>query len=594
MDGIGNRLVKSADRSLDVLELLAAHADGLTLSDIVSALGWPKSSTHALLHTLVARRYVDLSGPERRYRIGVKAAELSAGYISGHGLLARTRAALVELAVRCQETARVAVLDGIDVLYLAEEESDQRMRLISPLGGRVPAHATAAGKALLAGLTDEEVIGRFRAAGLEAGRLPRLAWRTVGSLPDLLRDLAEIRRLGHAHDVEGYADGVHCIAAPVMDASRVVCAAVSVSVPTPRLSQQRLAEIMAAVTDTAARVSAGGPGLRTPARAEAADLWAGGSIRVGWSMGSMLVPSYREMHRVVMAAAAQQATDVLWCDAAEDEHKQACDVRGLLEARPDVLVVHPVHALHAASLFREAAAAGVPTVCFQRPVRSDAFALFVGGDTFREGIQQVEFVAEHVHGRGNVVILEGDPYNDNARNVAEGNRSALTEQAGLHLLADEVCPLWSPQIAKEIAADLLDRHGPGDTHGISGVHAIICANDDMVGGVAEALAERGWTGRVALVGGDGDREALERLRAGTQAATVFQNPRSLAEQALVAALALTHGTVQAATADLPRRSLLRHPATRPTPVVDVPYDLITRANCQVLEAYWSSVSAPGG
>lgn len=582
--------VKSADRSLDVLELLAAHADGLTLPEMVDALGWPKSSLHALLQTLAARRYVEQAGPDRRHRLGLRAAELSAGYIRSHGLLARARAAVAELAARSRETVHLAVLDDTDVLYLMAEESEHSMRLVSPLGGRIPAHATAAGKVLLASLTDAEIATRVAAAGLDPTRLPRLTWRTLGSLADLLRELGEVRRLGHAHDAGGYAEGVHCIAAPVLDAGGSVGAALSISVPTPRLNEQRLLELTGLVTDMAARASRVSSLPSAHPWSATGDPWTPGNIRVAWSMGSMLVPSYTEMHRAAAAAATAHGADMLWCDAAEDGNKQACDVRHLLALQPDVLVLHSARATYGAALLREAAAAGVPALCYQRPVRSDAFALFAGGDTFHEGVLQVQFVAEQLQGAGNVVLLEGDAYNDNARNVAEGNRTALSSFPGLRLLADEVCPLWSRALAKEFASDLLDRHGPGDEQG-SGVHAIICANDQMAGGVAEALAERGWTGRVVLVGGDGDQDALERLRTGAQAATVFQDPRALAEQALTAALALARGPVEAVIAELPRRSLLCHPPTQPVPVLDVPYQLITPANCGALEAYWRSVTS---
>lgn len=579
--------VKSADRSLDILELLAAHPNGLTLGEMVDLLGWPKSSTHVLLRTLVGRRYVELDAGDRRHRIGLKAAELSAGYVGSHGVLARARAAVGELAARSGETAHLAVLDGADVLHLASEESMHSMRLVSPLGGRIPAHATAAGKVLLAGLPDAEVARRVSEAGYDPGRLPRLTWRTVGTLVDLLRELAEVRRLGHAHDVEGYAGGVHSVAAPLLDAGGAVGAALSVSVPTPRLSERGLVDLATLVSGVATRVSSAG--ARSPV-----EPWGPGRVRVGWSMGSMLVPAYREMHRAVLGAADAQHADVVWCDAGEDEHTQACDVRHLLALRPDVLVLHPTHAVHAAALFRAAASAGVPTLCFQRPVRVDTFALFVGGDTFQEGVLQVSFVADRLGGRGNVILLEGDAYNDNARNLAEGCRRTLARSPGLRLLADEVCPLWSRAAAKEIAGELLDRHGPGGLNPADGVHAVICANDDMAGGVAEALAERGWTRQVVLVGGDGDAEALERLRRGAQAATGFQDPRVLAQRALAAAVALARGPREAVTAGLPRRSLLWHPPTRPVPTIDVPYELVTLANWRVLDAYWRSVSGIEG
>jgi ABC-type sugar transport system substrate-binding protein len=403
---------------------------------------------------------------------------------------------------------------------------------------------------------------------------------------------------------------VHCVAAPVKAPDGSARAAITVSVPAPRLDAARLVKLARQVHEAAEAAStasgwapAAGAG-RAGSAVTATAAWRAGRVRVAWSMAQLFVPAYREMYRAALDAAESSGADLLWTTAYEDERKQACDVHHLLAMQPDVLVLHPVHAAQAHGLFRAAAAAGVPALCFQRPVRTSGFTLFAGGDTFREGELQVEFVAARLNGEGNVVLIEGDPYNDNARNVAEGNRRALSRHPGLRLLADEVSSFWSRATAKEIAGELLDRngpHGPLGSHGSRGPHgsqgagdrtgvdAIVCANDDMAGGVAEALAERGLTGRVVLAGGDGDYEALERLRRGTQDATVFQNPALVAREAMRAAVALARGTL--APGALPRRSLVHGPVTRPIPVLDVPYALITRDNLDVLEAYWERQAA---
>jgi ABC-type sugar transport system substrate-binding protein len=274
---------------------------------------------------------------------------------------------------------------------------------------------------------------------------------------------------------------------------------------------------------------------------------------------------------------------VVWTNAATDERKQACDVAHLLAIRPDVLVLHPAHTVQSDALFRAAVDAGVPAICFQRPARSDAFALFAGGDTYAVGEAQIEHVAERLDGHGNVVLLEGDPYNDSARNLAEGSRRALSRFPGLRLVADEVCPDWSPVHARRAVAELLSDHGK------LAIHAVVCANDAMAAGVAGALAERDRTGWIVLVGHDGDLGALERLRSGAQDATFFQDPSKLALETLGAAVALARGTLDVST--LPRRSPAVNPPARAVPVLDVPYLRITSGNAHVLGAYWHGLIA---
>jgi DNA-binding IclR family transcriptional regulator len=109
------------------------------------------------------------------------------------------------------------------------------VRLVSPVGRRLPAHATAEGKALLAGLPDATVAGRYAAAG-PGPELPRLTARALDSLPLLLAELRAVRALGHAHDVDEHAEGLHCVAAPVVDATGAHQAALGVAVPTPQVA----------------------------------------------------------------------------------------------------------------------------------------------------------------------------------------------------------------------------------------------------------------------------------------------------------------------------------------------------------------------
>lgn len=124
-------------------------------------------------------------------------------------------------ATRC--TVHLAVLDGIEVVYVQILTAPGGIRLPSKLGGRLPAHATGVGKAMMA-FSDPSVL----AARVEAG-LPRLTPRTICTPGALARDLAQIRAQGIAYDREESTVGVHCVAVPVFDAGERVIAALSVT-----------------------------------------------------------------------------------------------------------------------------------------------------------------------------------------------------------------------------------------------------------------------------------------------------------------------------------------------------------------------------
>ena len=196
---------------------------------------------------------------------------------------------------------------------------------------------------------------------------------------------------------------------------------------------------------------------------------------------------------------------------------------------------------------------------------------------------QAQGLAEALDGSGGVLVIEGDPYNDNARNIAQGNRDTLALYPHLALLDSQPSALWSREAAGQLVREALAIHGPDRLRGI------IAANDDMAVGIAEILVEEGLAGRVALVGGDGDHETLELIRRGVMNGTAFQNPAVLAVTALTSVIGVIDGTTQ--VADLPRASVFYAPAGPPVSVLDVPYTWIDRVNLEVLGRYWSGRAA---
>lgn len=287
--------------------------------------------------------------------------------------------------------------------------------------------------------------------------------------------------------------------------------------------------------------------------------------------------SYEQMYEAAHRAAHTLGVELIWTDAREHEAKQSGDVESLLALKPDVILIHPVHSLMSDDLFLKAEAAGIPAICFQRPSRSQRFSLFVGGDTYRHGFLGGRFVAEQLGGEGGIVIVGGDPYNDNALNIAQGNFDALRGFPGIEVLEYEPAPLWSPEHAARIAQQAIEKHGER-------VRAIIAANDKMAGAISEILIDLGLAGKVLLTGGDGDLHALKRIKAGTQTATLFQDPRRLAEEALAYAIRLAEGRLDLGA--FSRRSIFWNPPGPKVYAADIPYTLISRDNLDILEAFW--------
>ncbi|HEY7433181.1 MAG TPA: IclR family transcriptional regulator C-terminal domain-containing protein, partial [Streptosporangiaceae bacterium] len=148
------------------------------------------------------------------------------------------------------ETVHLAVLEGSNVRYLDAVESPRALRVASRTGSVLAANCTASGKALLAGLSDAEVMAIF--AGQET--LSALTGRSITSCPRLLAELRTVRAQGRALNVEESEDGVASVAVAVRGAQRVPAAALAVSGPVSRMNGQAVEKMAAELRVRAAEL----------------------------------------------------------------------------------------------------------------------------------------------------------------------------------------------------------------------------------------------------------------------------------------------------------------------------------------------------
>jgi IclR family KDG regulon transcriptional repressor len=245
MTSTNGRVVKSADRVMAVLDLVAERG-ALPFSEIADALALPKSSAHSLLRTIEARGYVALD-TERRYVLGTRIWELAQAFRGIEDLRTLMKPLMDEVVRRTGETVQLATLDRLSAVYLELSESPHPVKLTSRAGVRLPAHASAIGKALLAELDPEEAARR-----LDGAELSRLTEHTTAAVPALLAELDRTRARGYAVDDEEFAIGLRCLAVPIRDLDGKAVAAMSVSIPTPRYSRQAAANARVALNEAAA------------------------------------------------------------------------------------------------------------------------------------------------------------------------------------------------------------------------------------------------------------------------------------------------------------------------------------------------------
>ena len=234
--------VKSASRTLDIIEELAAAPDGITFSDLARRQDIPRSSLHSLLGILTERGYVSHDAHSRTYRLGIRAWEIGQAWRASRDLIASALPHMHQVVNQINETVQLAVLDGVENVYLAKVDCTHPLRLQSEVGKRLYAHATGLGKVLLAALSDEELVHRF-----EVIPFPLVPGAPIQDFPALQRAIATVRERGFAIDDQEYTPGLRCVAVPVHDADQQVIAALSAAIPLTRASDQQLQAALRAI-----------------------------------------------------------------------------------------------------------------------------------------------------------------------------------------------------------------------------------------------------------------------------------------------------------------------------------------------------------
>lgn len=242
--------VPALERGLSILMTLARASRGLTLAEISDGLDASRSTVYSLLATLQEHGFVTKDAQQKRYQLGVATFELGSAYLRRVNLVPAFNEVSQRLVAACRETVKLAILDGRDVVYLGKQDGLHSVRLVAQIGSRMPAHATAVGKVLLAQLSEAAL--RELYAGYE---LPALTPNTIHDLPGLLARLEAVRVQGYDYDRAESSAGVQCVAAPVRDHTSAVIAAMSIGVPNDRLSPKWMQELTSLLLQHAEELS---------------------------------------------------------------------------------------------------------------------------------------------------------------------------------------------------------------------------------------------------------------------------------------------------------------------------------------------------
>jgi IclR family transcriptional regulator, acetate operon repressor len=243
--------VRSVARALRLINIVAeGPAKGLTLSDLARSLGTSKSTTLALARTLTAAGILRDARPGPRYCLGTALIRLGDITKSQLPLGDICRPVLSELVDVTKMTSRVAICDEGCPVFIERVDGPGSVRFHTPLGQRELPHASAAGKAMLATMPEEDV----RAICAATGMVRRTA-HTITDVDALLANLAVVRANGFAVDDEENADGIFCVGAVFTGHDGSCAGAVSVTDIKGDLPGWRLSELGRLVRRHADKVS---------------------------------------------------------------------------------------------------------------------------------------------------------------------------------------------------------------------------------------------------------------------------------------------------------------------------------------------------
>ena len=219
--------VQSIDRALSIIETLAGEKEGLGVTEISTRVGLHKSTVHRLLSALGERGYVEQRSGGA-YRLGMKIVELSSLYLNQVELKTEAQPYLRRLLQLTKQPVHLAMLDGLEIIYIDKIETIHSIRMYSQIG---------------------------RCEKIRSTKLPTYTSRSITDPEALIKEIRLTRQRGWSRDDQEHEPGIRCIAAPIYDYRGNIIAAVSTSGLKQIITPARDEEIAGFVMDAAHSIS---------------------------------------------------------------------------------------------------------------------------------------------------------------------------------------------------------------------------------------------------------------------------------------------------------------------------------------------------
>jgi len=234
-DKSGIKTIQSVDRAIEILRCFEQE-EKLGVSEISKLLGLHKSTVFGLVNTMASHRLLEKAPESEKYRLGIELFRLGANVRSGIREIGAPH--VRQLMEATGETANLVVPDGCDVVYVEKKESPHSMRICTSIGQRLPMYCTAVGKVILAYMDEKQ-----RETVVRGLKLTPRTDNTISTRAELFAQLERVRQNGYAIDDEELEYGLVCIAVAILGLSGEPVAALSVSGPKQRMTQEKITGI---------------------------------------------------------------------------------------------------------------------------------------------------------------------------------------------------------------------------------------------------------------------------------------------------------------------------------------------------------------
>lgn len=220
-------------KSIAILQMIADSENPPSISMLVRQSGLPRPTLHRLLKALAAEDMVELR-PNKTYAVGARTLQLAGRALAQNDLAKIAAPEMSLLSAQTQETVHLAIRSSNDLVYIYKKDTPHAVRIASTVGARVPCHASAIGKCLIAYLTEEEQI-----RVVDSMDMRRLTEHTITDRQELLAEFKRIRANGYSTSHQESDLEIQCYGTCIFDRTGQPAAGISISIPLYRLKPNK-------------------------------------------------------------------------------------------------------------------------------------------------------------------------------------------------------------------------------------------------------------------------------------------------------------------------------------------------------------------